>query len=104
MIRPQSSTISSSPTKHDTKQDHVKTGALFFPAQIHSDESPLVTADEPSVTDLFNTKSPVLVIRKVLPLIPTVFPWARSVIRQMRTNVDNTLYVYVTQFDRFNTQ
>lgn len=40
-------------------------------------------------------------IRKVLPLIPTTLPWACDVSRQMRTSVDNTLYLYLNQFDRF---
>lgn len=92
----------SSPSKYDPKQDAVKTEALFLPAQIHSSQAPLVPVDEPSLPELFGIKSPVLVIRKVMPLIPTAFPWAKSVVRQMRTNVDNTLYLYVTQFDKFH--
>ncbi len=96
------SSISNSPSKYDAKQDAPKTEALFLPAQIQSKDAPLVPVDEPSVTELFATKSSVLVIRKVLPLIPTAFPWAKSVVRQLRTNVDNTLYLYVTQFDKFH--
>jgi hypothetical protein len=43
-------------------------------------------------------------IRKIQHLIPSAFPWARAVSRQLKANVENTMYIYPTQFERVSSQ
>ncbi|RYH30550.1 hypothetical protein EON65_04840 [archaeon] len=70
----------------------------FVEAQVLSQTSQLVFKPESTRLEPLGGKCGV---RKVMPLISSAFPWAKAVSRQLKTTVENTIYVYPIQFDRF---
>jgi hypothetical protein len=73
----------------------------FLEPQVLSTTAQLVFKPESARLDHLGKFSGKYAIRKVMPLIPTAFPWAKAVSRQIKTSVENTIYVYPIQFDRF---
>lgn len=42
----------------------------------------------------------ISLVKKLLPLIPPTLPGSQEVVRQLRNAFDNTMFVYVSQFDK----
>lgn len=70
-----------------------------IPSQVQVD-SPVSQQIFGSVRSDFAFSS-TLNVRKVMPLIPIAFPWAKAVARQIKTKFDNSLFIYINQLDKF---
>lgn len=55
------------------------------------------TAASPAGSGDMARRSP---IKRLLPLIPPTLPGSLEVVRQLRNAFDNTMFVYITQFDK----
>eukprot|EP01038_Epipyxis_sp_PR26KG_P007484 gene7484-10199_t len=71
----------------------------FIPSQIQSETSPLIFTNTNTKLDRLGNKVAKVAILQVMPLfLPTM---SKDVTRQIKTSVDNTLFLYPLQFERF---
>jgi hypothetical protein len=66
--------------------------------------SQLIYAADNVRIDHLGKKSGAVAVKRVSPLVPNSFPWMRTLSRQLKTKVENSLYLYVLQFDKFPTR
>ncbi len=71
----------------------------IYPSQIQSDKSPLRYSSDLTDLSVMARDSSRLVIRQVMPLLPLSI--GKEVTRQFKTGVDNSLFVYPIQLERF---
>lgn len=89
------------------KRSTTKVVPYFIDSQVFGDGSGIVTRQSTSLQkpggdttpgsgDL-SRRSP---IKRLLPLIPPTLPGSLEVVRQLRNAFDNTMFAYITQFDK----
>lgn len=71
----------------------------IIPSQIVSDQSPFVYLKDVTNLEHLGKNSSKLVIRQALPLLPTII--SKDITRLFKTSVDNTIFVYPLQLEKF---
>ena len=81
-----------------------KDSPFVLPAQIQSEDAQLTYTTYHTTLGGYSKPHAALAVRQLLPLLPTAMrsPMDFSqVIRQAKTSVDNTIFVYPVLLDRF---
>jgi hypothetical protein len=73
----------------------------FVDSEIPSEMSQLVFTPDASRIDHLGRQSAVVSIRKITTLIPNSLPWMKTLTRQIKTKVENSLFLHILQFDKF---
>jgi hypothetical protein len=73
---------------------------VFVPSQIQSDTSPLrFSTDNVNLSKIKGNRAKLGIIQ-VMSLLPPLL--SKDIFRQVKTQVDNTLFVYPFQFEKFS--
>jgi hypothetical protein len=85
-------------TGTSTEKRTTKLQPFFIDPQVFGDTSAAkrVSASRHCVTG----NQQISPVKKLLPLIPPTLPGSQEVVRQLRNAFDNTMFVYVSQFDK----
>lgn len=74
----------------------------YIETQVMSEHGQIVLRPEYACNDLTQKSSRKCIIHKVTPFIPAALPCGKSVTRQIKTTMENTMFLYPVQFDRFS--
>eukprot|EP00981_Chlorochromonas_danica_P009830 scaffold2831_cov249-Ochromonas_danica.AAC.31 len=76
----------------------------YIETQVMSEHGQIVLRPEYACNDLTQKSSRKCIIHKVTPFIPAALPCGKSVTRQIKTTMENTMFLYPVQFDRFSSR